>query len=175
MSVLLGLGDVQLLQTAIGQHFGEHVGHGLGPKGDRQGELLLVAGHRHERHARRLRSAVELGKRLLEEGACELAGTVGTKVEEQADVAVAHPVLVARADHRRSHELVGLAALVSGGHGGLRPARLLAPTVDERVVGQLDAFPSGVAVHGVVAPSDGAVATYTHGLHVLLDLGQKTR
>ena len=54
-----------------------------------------------------------------------------------------------------SHELVGLAALVGRGDGVGGARRREAVAVDERVVGELDAVPARVAVHGVVAAADG--------------------
>ena len=56
------------------------------------------------------------------------------------------------------HELVVLAAPVGGLHGGLRVGGDEALAVDERVVGELDAVPARVAVHGVVAAADHAEA-----------------
>ena len=88
MGVLLGLGDVELVQAVLGQHLGQHVPRVLGREGHRQRELLLVLGHGDEVDVRRVRAAVEEVEALLEEGARELPGAVGTEVEEQAHVAV---------------------------------------------------------------------------------------
>lgn len=38
--------DVRLLDTLLGEPFGENVGHGLGREGNLEWELLLVLGHR---------------------------------------------------------------------------------------------------------------------------------
>ncbi len=141
-------------------------------KGDRQGELLAVLGHGEEGDPRRVRTAVELGERLLEEGAGQLASAIGAEVEEQADVALAHAMCRGVAHHGGSHELVVLAALVAASHGRLSVGRPLTAPVHEGVVGELDPIPARVSVHGEVAPHDGTETSHADVAQVLVDLGQ---
>ena len=187
VSVLLGLGDVQLMQPVLGQHLGQHMARTLGREDDRQRELLLVLSHGDDIDDRRVRPAVEEVELLLEEGPCELADAVGAEVEEQTHVAVSDRVSGvdcrvvgtrrrrAAGDHRGAHELVRLAALVCGGHRLRRRSRMQTVAVHERVVGQLGALPARVTVHGVVAPAHRAETTDARLLHERLDLRQITR
>ena len=167
MGVLLGLGDVQLAAAGLGDRLGQRRLRPFLREGDRVGPALAVGGHRGQVEGRAA-GAGELVEAGLGQGAGHLAGAVGAEVDEDRDVAGGGAVVVA--DHGRHDELVGLLALVGGldrlgGAGGAQAAG-----VDDRVVGELDPLPAGVAVHRVVAAADGGDAA---GLaQPALELGQ---
>ena len=148
--VLLGLGDVKLAAAGRGDDLGQgRLGARLG-EGDGVGPALAVGGHRGQVEQRA--AARELIEVRLGQGAGHLAGAVGTEVDEDRHVALVGAVVVA--DHRRLDELVGLLALIRllDRLGGGR--RMQAAGMDDRVVGELDPLPAGVAVHRVIAAAD---------------------
>ena len=152
VGVLLGLGDVVLRKARLGQHVGQHVGGELLGIGHRSGYLGVVLGQAHEAHLR-VRAAIEARERGVHQRARDLAGAVGTEVEEHDRVAVAH---AAPGQRRGRDELVGDVRGVGSGHdlGGRRVrARLGGHDGAPRL---LDALPPVVAVHGVVASRDAA-------------------
>src|SRR5205085_2561241 len=139
--VLLGLGDVQLADVVLREHLGERLGHVLLLEHDRAVEVVAVA--RHRRH-------VEAG---LEQTLRELAGAVGTEVEEDRRVAglQARPPV----EDDRLDELVGDVTLVATADGGDRIVGVLPHAVNDRVERALRPLPPLVAVHRVVAAADG--------------------
>ena len=150
VGVLLGLGDVVLAQARRGQHVGQHVLGKLLGEGHRRGDVRVVLGQAHETHLgpRPAREAVEGG---IRHRARELAGAVGTEVEEHHGVAVAH----APAGKRHGlDELVGDAGGVGGLHHLARRRVRARLGPHHGAPGTLDALPTLVAVHRVVAPGD---------------------
>src|SRR5204863_3937233 len=101
-------------------------------------------------------AAIELCEVGFGERAGELTGAVGAEIEMDDRVPVGDAVVVA--DDGRPDELVGLAPIAAGGDGGQRVGSVLAPGVDDRVVGELRPIPALIAVHRVVATADGADA-----------------
>jgi hypothetical protein len=149
VSVLLGLGDVRLLDALLGEPVGEHVVHDLGRKGDGEGEVGLVAGHGGDVDVLGV-GEVGLGAAVLvAEKLGDLADTVGAVVEEEDGVVVLDAGLLA-VDNDGLDELVGLASLVALGKGCDRVARLLTLAGDKTLHADLDAVPALVAVHDVV-------------------------
>src|SRR4029077_12387741 len=155
VGVLLGLGDVQLAAAGLGDGLGQGRLRPLLREGDRVGPAFAVGGHRRQVEHRPA-AARELVEARLGEGTGQLAGPVGAEVDEDRDVTGLGTVVVA--DHGRHDDLIGLVLLVGGLDRLGGAGRLLAATVDDRVVGELDPLPAGVAVHRVVAAADGGDA-----------------
>ena len=153
MGVLLGLRDVQLATALAGDDLRQRRCRSPWRKGDRVRPALLVLGERRQRDLRRP-AARELVESRLRQRPDELPGAVGPEVEMDHDVAVIHAVVVA--DHRRTHELVGLPRLVRRRD---RLGAALGPDplgVHDRVVRQLRPLPASIPVHRVVATADRA-------------------
>ncbi len=142
-------------------------------EGDLDVEVLVVFRHGDEVGQLRRRTAVEFREVLLDERARQLTGAVSAEVGEDDGVAVldlGHLALLV-ADGGCVNELVRFAAGVGHFHrfaGGIRLVFRFATGDD--VVGFLDALPAIVAVHGVVAPDDGANAHPLEGLDELFHL-----
>ena len=107
MRVLLGLGRVELADPVRREHLGERVLDDLLGEGDREVEVVAVAGHRRQVDA-------ELAELLG-----ELPRAVGAEVEEDRGVALGIEPRAA-VDDDRLDELVGDAAVVARLHGGDR-------------------------------------------------------
>ena len=118
-------------------------------------ELRIV--RRHAAIIERQPLHAELGHILLRQCDRQFLRTVIAEIEEDHDVAFAdraeRTVLAVDADDRLD-ELVGHALVVRLLHGGDRIGRLLALALYEQVVCQLDALPTLVAVHRIVAADD---------------------
>jgi hypothetical protein len=94
VGVLLGLGDVALVDLLLGEPLGEDVVHGLGSKGEGEGVVGLVAGHGGYVHVGGVRE-VGLGAAVLvADELSDLADTVGAVVEEEQGVVVWRAKLV---------------------------------------------------------------------------------
>ena len=88
VGVLLGLGDVALVDLLLGKPLGEDVVHGLGSKGEREGVVGLVAGHGGDVHVGGV-GEVGLGAAVLvADELSDLADAVGAVVEEEESVVV---------------------------------------------------------------------------------------
>ena len=171
VGIFLGLGDVQLLLAKRRQVLSEGVRHVLLVKEDVQSRECGVVG----RHAAvvQVGDSVHslLGHILLGQHGGELLGAVVAEVEEDDHVARQDASVDGGVDDGFD-ELVGH-ALVIALLDGLRHVVALAPySVNELVVRFLNAFPSLVAIHGVVASGDGGNHAGTLGA-VLLELGDK--
>ncbi len=173
MGVLLGLRDVQLRDVRGGEHGGERDGGALGGKGDGVGPRFVVLGEGGVLLDRLdAAAALPAGQRLgggwaplggrvskspLGQRAGQLADAVGTEVEAEYGVPGADQAL--GPNRGGGDELVGLATrvgLLHGLHPRLRVVGCV--TVDEQVVGGLDALPAAVAVHRVPAADNGGHA-----------------
>jgi hypothetical protein len=93
VGVLLGLGGVELADAVLAEHLGERAVDVLLAEGDREREVLAVAGHRRQVDA-------ELAELLR-----ELPRPVGAEVEEDRRVLRGIETRAA-VDHRRLDELV---------------------------------------------------------------------
>ena len=156
MRVLLRLGQAQVAHALTGPDFGQDVLEGRSGEGHGERELPLVLGEGDELEDRR-GAPGELRETWLRQGPGELAGAVGSEVEEDGRVAVADGArgpAVAQ-DDRRLDELVRFAAGIGrfdrlAGRRG-RPSL----AADQGRVGPGDAIPAAVAVHRKVTPRNG--------------------
>ena len=155
MGVFLGLGDAQLRHTGIRHNLAENPGGNDRWKQAGE-EAVEVAGIFDHAAGRRPgdrgspRKIVEFG---IDQGGENLAHAVGAEITRQQAVARRHAGIIA--DHRRQHEFIRLAASIGDvdrrqGVLGRRAARR-----HQGVIGQGNAIPAIVAVHGVIAPGDG--------------------
>lgn len=88
VSVLLGLGDVALLDVLLAEPLGEHVTHVLRGEGNGEGVVGLVLGHSSDADVLRV-GEVSLGRAVVvTEQLGDLADTVGTVVEEEQGVVI---------------------------------------------------------------------------------------
>ena len=153
MGVFLRLGNAELFEALLGDVLAEGV-H----------QRLRLEGHLHVRHrgvilrhadvSKREEAvfALEAGEVRVDKGAGDLAGAVGTEVEE--DHRVVRLDLAASGAHNRHDKLVGHVVGVGVGHGLHRVAALHALAVYHRGIRLFDAIPAVVTVHGVVAAHD---------------------
>ena len=120
------------------------IGYGHHRVPDRSGQPVTV-------------TAIEIREAGLGQRPCDLPHPVGTEVQADDRVPGTDQGLVA--DQDRRDELIRLAPVIRRPGGG-RPVAgaMLRATVDEHVVGELDAVPAAVAIHRVVAPDDRADA-----------------
>ena len=140
MGVLLGLGNVQLADPGLGEHFRECFRDLLLPKHDVARDVGCVARHRRQ---------VDAGS---EQGARELSGTIGPEVEEDDRVARLDPRRAL--DHGRLDELVGDPGLVAR-PDRVERARGARPDAEhQRVHRLLRPVVAVVAVHRPVAAGD---------------------
>ena len=150
VGVLLGFGDAQLGLALLGQVFAKHIGQGFGLEGAGRRDARGVLGEHDEAGQLRDAAAGECSKVRLDEGAGQLAGTVGAEIHEHHGIAIRHRGR--RAYHRGLDELVAFAAFVGGGQAGAGViGQIVALAVDDQLVGLLDPVPAVVAVHGEVA------------------------
>ena len=168
VSVLLGLGGVQLLQAIGGDNVGQDVlGERLG-EGDLDVKRRIVLGHRHKVRKLDLLAlkAVEL---LVREHAGHLTSAVGTEVEEDGRVALVDALIVGSKglDELIAARILLVVGLDTGNGVGIGIGR-----IDHDIVGALDALPTVVAVHGPITARDGSNASVATGL--LGNLGQES-
>ena len=136
MSVLLGLRRMKLLQTILRNDVGQHVlGEGL-----REGHLhvlerLVVLRHRDEVRELRRHLALKAVEVLLGEGARHLTRAIGTEVEEDHRVAVAHALVVAG---KRLDELIATLVLLVVGLNALNGIGIGLARKGDHIVGALD-------------------------------------
>ena len=140
VGVLLGLRDVQLANSGIGERLRERFLDQLLPERDRAIEVVVVPRHRRQ---------VEAG---VDELPRQLARTVGAEVEEDRAVLRAEPGTALEYDGL--DELVRDAVVVArlNGGDGIDHDR---PFGDDGVERSLGSLPASVAVHRVVAPANG--------------------
>ena len=178
MRVFLGLGDVQLLQTLAGDVFAEGILQVvLGEEDVYARERVVVGRHAVVLQVGDGRHAL-LRHVLLREHRGQFLGTVAAEVEEDDDVALADAPVDVAVD-QRLHELVGVlvflaVAVVARLHALHHVVHLAPLSVHDEVVGQFDAVPVLVAVHGVVAADDRRDAACARLVHVPLHVSNKT-
>ena len=156
--ILLGFGDMVLAQTGGGEHVGKHVFRERLGERDRRGDIRIVLGQAHERDPGPT-SAIEPIEGIIDDGARDLAGAIGTEVEEHDGI----PIFDAAAIERHGlDELIGDIGIVRCLHGGdgiaRRSERLRAYNGFERLG---DTVPTLVAVHRIIAARD---ACHAHGV-----------
>lgn len=194
VSVLLSLGNVDLLHVLLAQPLGQDVAHALGCEGNLEGVVSLVRGHGDQ--------PVELGEgEVGEDGLVDtakdlgdLADTVRSVVEEEDNVVI-YKHLSAHIEHELNSEeltldtalltannngcqelilVLATAELISSLDSGNRVFSGLALTQDHTLQGKLDSLPALITVHGVVAANDGgnlAKANLGKSLDKLLHVG----
>src|SRR5207248_2000141 len=100
--------------------------------------------------------AIEGIKFFEEKGPRKLTGTIGTEIEKQNDIVIAHALFTSMRKNQRRHEFVGLTFLIFCRHRlGWRGLHLLAPAKDDRVPRLFGAVPAPVPVHRKVTTNDG--------------------
>ncbi len=166
VGVFFGFGDANLGETLPGEHFAESVDkvfrfqqyvHSL--------ERVVVAGHGQIVEVQLLHA--EFGEVGLGEGGGELAQAVGSEVEAEHHVAIldGSQGLALRVDvHDGFEELVGFPFVIAPVDGGEQVLGGFALAMHEQVVGQADALPAFVPVHGVIAAH--------HGSHLCPGIGR---
>ena len=157
VSVLLGLGDAQLGLALLGQPLAQGVDQGGGRVGAGGLDVGRVLGQHHEVQGRGGGTG-EAGEVAVDEGAGDLAGTVGTEVHEDQRIAIFHRGGVA--DAGGLDELVVLFTGIGGsqGVGGVVGGEL-ALALGHQVIGLLHAIPAVVTVHGEVTADHGGETT----------------
>ena len=160
VSVLLGLGGVQLLQAIGCDDVGQNVLRERLGEGDLDVKRRIVLGHRHKVRELDLLAlkAVEL---LVREHAGHLTGAVGTEVEEDGRVALVDALIVGSKglDELIAARILLVVGLDTGNGVGIGIGR-----VDHDVVGALDALPTIIAVHSPITARDGGNASVATGL-----------
>ena len=153
MRVLLGLGDVQLGASGLGDHLRERRAGPLRRERGRQRRALGVLGERRVAGHRLEAAAVEAVEPRVGERGGQLAHAVRPEVEGDDAVPRADPVTLPHAGG--DDELVALPAPVGVAD---RSGRARGPVggilEDEHPPRGLDAVPAAVAVHGVEAADD---------------------
>ena len=161
MRVLLGLSGVKLLQAIGSDDVGKNVlGERLG-EGDLDVEGGVVLGHGDKVGQRGNDLAVEAVEALLRERAGHLAGAVRAEVEEDDGIAISDALVVA---NERIDELVTARVLLVERLDALNRIGLDIGRLGDGVVGELDALPAVVAVHGPIATLDRGDAGVAAGL-----------
>ena len=186
VGVLLGLGDVALVDLLLGKPLGEDVVHGLGSKGEREGVVGLVAGHGGDVHVGGV-GEVGLGAAVLvADELGDLADTVAAVVEEEEGIVVCciESVMAGRGRMNGKHtldsavlaiddnglqELVSLTSLVALLDSLDGVGRLLALAFEDADHGLLNTLPALVAVHGEVTSNNGSDLAETDLLSVVDD------
>ena len=156
MGILLGLGDAQLAKAQRRNVLADRIGHIILVEEYMQPRELGVVGG-HAAVVKRQGAHTLLGHILLREHDRKLLGTVVTVVEEYYHIALpdrSHGLTLGIDMHDRLDELVGHAGIVRALHSLDHVGRSLALALDQKVVGDLDALPAPVAVHGIVTSYD---------------------
>lgn len=183
VSVLLSLGNVNLLDTLLAQPLGEHVAHALGLKGDLEGVVALVLGHGDEGLDLGVFKVGEDRSVDIAEKLRDLTDTVGSVVEEEDGIVVCyllgeahllcHRVLTLDAalittNNDGGQELIPVlitTTLISSSDGSDGVLRGLTLAVAQTLEGNLDSLPALVTVHGKVSADDGGDLTNLELLH----------
>ncbi len=171
VGVLLGLGDVQLLQAVRREVFGEGVADDLLGEEDMHALERIVI-RRHAVVAQPLDRGHALD-RVLCEGNGDFAGAVVAVVEEYDDVP-GEDASVYGAVYYRGEELVGHPVFVRVGHSLDHIVSLQPLAASQHVVCELDALPAVVAVHGIEASYNGGDCA-GGGRAMLLQVAQEAR
>ncbi|MNG93681.1 hypothetical protein D3C79_526560 [compost metagenome] len=154
MRVFFGFRDAQLGFVVFHQPFAEGVAQRRRRVGARGFDVGGVFGQHHEIaevHNLGARESVEIG---IHEGTNDLARAIGAEVHENQRVAILQSGrgFTGGLEHGRFHELVVFATLISGlqsGNGVI--GHVVALSLSQQIISQLDAVPAVVAVHGVIA------------------------
>lgn len=163
VSVLLGLGNVALLELLLAKPLSKNVTHVLGRESNGEGIVGLVLSHGGEVSVLGVREvrddrAVEVTQELS-----DLTNTVGTVVEEEEGIVILETTLIA-VDNDGLQELVVLTSLVAGLDGSDGVGGSLTLTLDETVQGNGDTLPSLITVHSIVSADNGSDLTKTNRL-----------
>ena len=170
MCVLLGLRDAQLTLSGLGHGLSESIG-----------DLFLVEEYVHSRERCVIGSeaaVVErqgmhslLGHVVLGEHRGELAGSVVAEVEEYHRIALLHPGdrLSSLSDYHGLDELVGDVGVIRSLDRLESRSVLGTLSLDEHVVGLLDAAPALVAIHCIEPSADSGDLSHAFR-HLLLEL-----
>jgi hypothetical protein len=155
--ILLGLRQPQIGARVAGHDIGEIAAEGLRFENHGQPEGPVVDGHRCRVYVRPLR-AIEAVERVERDRPGDLTHAIGAEVETDHRVAVANRSdgsVVGVGNYDRFDELVGDLFLVRllDGRGRRLPAAVGA-AVDDRLVREMRAVPSLVAIHRVVPADD---------------------
>ena len=169
---------MQLLQALAGDIFSEGVLQVL----LREEDVYALEGIVVGRHAVILERGYGLHPLLfhilLRKHDCQFFGAVAAEIEEDDDVAFTDAAVDLAVDERL-HELVGVLVLLRMGvvtrlYAFHHVGHSAALAVYQQVVGQFDAVPMLVAVHGVVTPDDGRDSTRARLLHVFLQVSDES-
>ena len=195
MRIFLRLSHAQVAHVQSAHDIRQNVCHGLRRNHHRQVEILVIPGHANVlqilRHAVTRNGCVEIGRArqiapallvqsaVAAQSARYLAHTVGAKIKANAGVVVGdlrdRLSAIVGADER-DHELIGHVFVVGISHPlhrvSIRAALGLA--IDYCAVGLNNAFPAPIAVHGIVAATDGRNLPAVVLAHLLLQLFEIT-
>ncbi len=162
MRVLLGLGGMELPKTRVGQDIRKHAARQVLGERHRCRDRRVVLSQADEVDVRDARTR-KAGEVRIDERPGDLAGAIGSEVEEDDCIAVldAHARLTGRRHEDRFHELVGHAARVRGPDGVDRVSAHGRFCLHDRTPRALDPLPSVVAIHRVVAAHDAGDGTNT--------------
>lgn len=154
VGVLLGLGNVDLLDALGTKGLSENITHVLGLESNGEWVVKLVLGHSREPDVLwvcevRLWRTVDVAEELG-----DFADTIGAVVEEEDLVVVLDAALLAT-DNDGLQELIVLILAVSLLDSCDGVAAVLALSENHTLEGNLDSVPALVTVHGVVAANDG--------------------
>src|SRR5579872_166281 len=109
-------------------------------------------------------------ERLTGQGGCHFTAAISPVVEEDAGVLVANQPggdIALVHDGNRFNELIGDATLIRPLDGFDRVSKFLAIAEHHRAEAALNAFPSLIAIHAVVAASDGGDAADADGARLM--------
>ena len=168
VSILLGLSNVDLLDTLLAEPLGENVAHVLGLEGNLEGIVELVLGHGDKLDV----GEGEVGKGRavdITHELSDLADAIGTVVEEEDGIVLLDAALITT-DNDGLEEFVVLALLVAlldrrnGVGAGLTLAEVQA------LEGNLDTLPSLITIHGIVTADNGGKLTSANLLDGLKEL-----
>src|SRR5260370_4333099 len=161
--VFFGFGAAQIFVVQVGEDLREDVLEFFGPDYIFQPRpVFLVLRHRNVEQILRALGVDEFVEVRRGERVRHLAGAVGAEVEEDDGVIVANRSqrrgrgAASLGDNDGLHEFVGDVLLVAAPEGGDRIVRAsFRFAVDDGAIGEFDALPAIVAVHGVIAADQG--------------------
>ncbi len=172
MRIFLGFGDAQLGEPGGGddlaQGFDGHVGREK--RGEEGVQLVRIFDHAHGLGESHLAGAGEAVEGRVEQSGEHLACAVGAEIGHHQPVAVPHARIIAK--RGGEDEFVGFVFGVGRLHDIRRLVRARSCRIHQRIIGQLHAFPTLVAVHAVITTADGGDVGIFSARNVALELRQ---